>query len=455
MNGGTKNTKNGSPPVNESSTSGRPRGATRVRRCFVLTALLALAMAAAGTAGASALIARVGSTAIGYQPIPATPTSRSGRQAPASRPASEKAAGAPSQLEYHGGPVMTTNANYALYWVPAGAPALPSGYQSGIDRYFADLAHDSGGIQNTDSVLTQYGVQYASTFAGALIDTNPYPGNGCSAAAICLTDAQLRSELSRYVSEHQLASDLQHEYFLLTPPGVESCLEAAGHSCSAGTKHSVYCAYHGYISVAGGVLVYANIPYTNGTNCDTGEEHPNGNPSDATLGGGLVHEHSESVTDPQLSAWYDSKKEEVADKCRTFRATTEFGEPLGKAPNGANYNELINGDLYLYPQVWSNQAGGCAQRAALPPPSIKKMKPKSGPATGGTSVTITGANFGGEVTVHFGAATATEATVVSPTTIAAVAPPGAVGTVDVTVTTASGTSAVVKGDRFKYKKVKA
>jgi len=455
MNVGTRNAKNSAPPVDERSIVRRLRGcAACAQRCIGLAALLTAIAAVAGPSGASALIARLGSTAVGYRPIPAAPSSPA-QNATASRPASEKTLVAVSPLEYHGGPVMATNSNYALYWIPPTAPGLPSGYQNGIDRYFEDLAHASGGIQNTDSLLVQYGVQYTSAFAGALIDTNPYPANGCSAAPICLTDAQLRAELTRYVSEHQLASDLRHEYFMLTPPSVESCLEAAGHSCSAGTKHSVYCAYHGYIPVAGGVLVYANIPYMNGTGCDTGEEHPNGNPSDATLGGGLVHEHSESVTDPELNAWYDSQKEEVADKCRTFKATTEFGEPLGKAPNGSNYNEVINGDLYLYPQMWSNQTSGCAQRAALPPPRIKKMKPKNGPATGGTSVTITGANFAGEVTVRFGASPPAQATVVSATTITAVAPPGEVGTVDVTVTTASGTSAIVKGDRFKYKKAKA
>lgn len=435
----------------ENSGSGRSRGARLTARAAVLAGLLLAAMLCVGAASASAVIVHLSGKTLSYQPVRGATNPQAKPQAsPQAKPLSS------SGVEYHGGPVMRSNTNYALYWDPAGAPEYPAGYQTGINTYFEVLAHDSGGLQNTDSVLIQYGdksgefANYDSHFGGLLIDTNPYPANGCSSAPTCLTDAQLRSELASYVEAHKLPTDLQHEYFLLTPAGVESCLEAAGKSCSEGAAHATYCAYHGYIPVGTGPIVYANDPYVNGLNCDTGEEHPNNNPSDATIGGGLAHEHSESLTDPELNAWYDSKGREVADKCRTFKSATEFGEPLGKAPDGSNYNQVIDGGLYWYPQEWSNEANECVQRlAALP--AIKKLKPKAGPATGGTSVTITGTNFLSPVTVRFGATAATDVTVNSATSITAVSPAGTTGTVDVTVTTQAGTSPVVKKDRFKYK----
>src|SRR5579862_5422409 len=61
-----------------------------------------------------------------------------------------------ARLEYHGGPVMASNTNYAVYWDPSGAPAYPAGYESGLNTFFEDLAHDSGGHENVDSVATQY-----------------------------------------------------------------------------------------------------------------------------------------------------------------------------------------------------------------------------------------------------------------------------------------------------------
>jgi len=438
--------------------SGRPRAARPRWRAGALAGLVMLAMLALGSVNASALIVRLHGKALSYEPVRgAEPTMRAFTQPKIKGGASNK------PVAYHGGPVMSSNTDYALYWDPTGGAGYPSGYELGLDRYFEDLTHDSGGNQNTDSVLTQYTgeaigefANYDVHFGGALSDTNPYPANGCSAAPICLTDEQLRAELTTYVEAHKLPMDLQHEYFLLTPPGVESCFEATGHSCSAGTTHISYCAYHGYISVGKAVLIYANDPYVNGTNCDTGEEQPNNNASDATIGGGLAHEHSESVTDPELNAWYDSGGNEVGDKCRTFKPASEFGEPLGKAPDGSNYNQLIDGDLYWYQQEWSNETGACEQRLAkLPkPPTVKRVSPKTGPAMGGTVVTITGTSFSTPATVEFGGTASPEVTVNSATSITAVAPAGAAGPVDIVVTTAAGTSATSAKDHFKYKKPK-
>lgn len=424
----------------------------RRKRALVL-ALLLPALAALVPSAASAVILRLPGRSLSYQPPPAAARAKSDGRGTGAKPNPHSS----SLLLYHGGPVMTANTDYALYWDPAGAPEFPAGYEAGIDRWFEDLAHDSGGLLNTDSVLAQYGQEGGGTaaydvqFGGALIDTDPYPANGCSAAPVCLTDAQLRSEIAAFVEARKLPVDLQHEYFLLTPEGVESCAEAAGRSCSDGTSHAKYCAYHSFVQTGPGVLVYAVDPWVLGLDCDFGEEHPNGDAADATIGGGLAHEHSESVTDPELNAWYDAKANEVADKCRTFKPATEYGEPLGKAPDGSDYNQVIDGDLYYYQQMWSNEAGACLQRQ-LQLPSVTKLKPKSGHAAGGTVVTIAGTGFAAGAIVRFGAVPSSEVTVSSATSITAVSPPGAIGRIDVTVTTAAGTSPTVKKDIFKYKK---
>ncbi|HLB22210.1 MAG TPA: PKD domain-containing protein, partial [Solirubrobacteraceae bacterium] len=280
-----------------------------------------------------------------------------------------------SNLDYNGGPVMPSNTNYAFYWRPSGAPAYPTEYQAGVNQFFEDLAHDSGGHENVESVSAQYNdaagqsASYDSHFGGVIVDEDPYPANGCTRAAICLTDAQLRNELASYVTAHGLPHDLSHEYFLLTPPGVEDCFEPGAASfCSAGSTRPAFCAYHGNITLGESELIYANDPYVTGNEgCDDGE-HPNGKPSDGALQGGLSHEHNESTTDPEPNnAWTDfATGEETGyengDKCRTFEPAVEFGTPLGKAPNGAKYNQVINGHLYWYQQEWSNQGHKCVQR---------------------------------------------------------------------------------------------
>jgi PKD repeat protein len=282
-----------------------------------------------------------------------------------------------TNLDYNGGPVMPTNTNYAVYWAPKGGPKYPSDYQPGLNRFFEDLAHDSGGHENVESVASQYDdyagnfATYSSHFGGALSDEDPYPANGCTRAPICLTDAQLRAELKKFVTGHALPTDLSHEYFLLTPEGVEDCFEASGAECSANVTEAhfqKYCAYHGNIAIeGGGELIYANDPFVAGKNCDEAN-HPNGT-SDAALIGGLSHEHIESLTDPEPNnAWTDFGSAvvgEIGDKCRTFTESTEYGAALGNAPDGAKYNQVIDGHLYWYQQEWSNQNAECVQRFTL------------------------------------------------------------------------------------------
>jgi len=85
----------------------------------------------------------------------------------------------------------------------------------------------------------------------------------------------------------------------------------------------------------------------------------------------------------------------------------------------------------------------------VPAPTVTGVAPNSGPAKGGTSVTITGSNFSGATAVRFGANATGSFTVNSPTQITASSPAGT-GTVDVTVTTPGGTSATSAADQFSY-----
>jgi hypothetical protein len=82
-------------------------------------------------------------------------------------------------------------------------------------------------------------------------------------------------------------------------------------------------------------------------------------------------------------------------------------------------------------------------------PTVTGVAPNSGPATGGTAVTISGTDLTGATDVTFGGVSATNVTVDSPTQITATSPFG-VGTVDVRVTTPGGTSATSAADQFTY-----
>jgi len=85
----------------------------------------------------------------------------------------------------------------------------------------------------------------------------------------------------------------------------------------------------------------------------------------------------------------------------------------------------------------------------VPAPIVTAVSPTSGPAAGGTSVTILGSHFTGVSKVLFGSVAA-RINIVSDTQITVTSPAGS-GKVDVTVTTpVGGTSATSIADLFQY-----
>jgi hypothetical protein len=87
-------------------------------------------------------------------------------------------------------------------------------------------------------------------------------------------------------------------------------------------------------------------------------------------------------------------------------------------------------------------------------PHITSVSPTEGPVTGGTSVDIHGSEFAkGGTTVKFGTNTSPSVTWIDSTHIRATSPPGSEGTVDITASTAAGTSDTSSADHFTYVKI--
>ena len=84
-------------------------------------------------------------------------------------------------------------------------------------------------------------------------------------------------------------------------------------------------------------------------------------------------------------------------------------------------------------------------------PAVTSVSPSAGPTAGGDIVTIAGTNLASATSVHFGANLGTSCGTNTATSITCTSPAGSVGTVDVTVTTAGGTSPVnAPADEFTY-----
>ena len=127
---------------------------------------------------------------------------------------------------------------------------------------------------------------------------------------------------------------------------------------------------------------------------------------------------------------------------------------------GKSYHlEIDNGALVNYyggTKAYAGIAGATTLNFTISAPllpAVTGVSPASAPLTGGASVTITGTGFSGASAVKFGSVDATNFTVDSATQITALAPAGSLGTLDLTVVTGAGTSAVSSLDQFSYTKL--
>jgi hypothetical protein len=330
-----------------------------LRRDWARALAVAMPTALLGMAGLSAgAEARTGAVQPGHIRGIVTANTAQGR-ALAYKLAHRGRAGRSNNLNYNGGPVMHSDANYAIYWEPSGHTTSAT-FKNIVNGYFANVAAGSGATNNNYSVATQYydttgNIVYSATSGGSIVDTDAYPRFGCVGNATiggpCINDSQLQTELSKVIAAHHLPTGLGTEYFVYFPSGVTTCTNAASVECSG----TIYCAYHSSFGSGASTVLYANMPYDGVSGCESGE-YPNGDTGGDSELNVTSHENIETITDPLGNAWFDSTGNEIGDKCNFT-----FGSPLGGAP-GAEYNEQIASGNYYLQEEWSNAVSGCVQR---------------------------------------------------------------------------------------------
>ena len=139
-------------------------------------------------------------------------------------------------------------------------------------------------------------------------------------------------------------------------------------------------------------------------------------------------------------------------------ATANINGSIADQTSGDYYLNGRVDDVALYNAALSSADVTNKYEAAVsgvgpppPAPTVTGVSPNTGSSAGGTSVTITGTNFSGVSAVQFGTVAATGYTVNSATQITATSPAESASTVNVSVTTPGGTSAVnAPGDQFTF-----
>ena len=244
-------------------------------------------------------------------------------------------------ISYHGGPVMlnTVNIYYIWYGNWSGNTAT-----SLLATLIGDLSYSgSATIKGYEHINTTYynganqHVAGSMTLAGTVTDTAyKYGAN--------LSDSNIQS----IVQDHcpSLGScDTNGIYFVLTSQDVN---ETSGF-CTQ------YCGWHTNGTINGKDIKFAFVgnPARCLSACAAQSTSPNGNPGADGMASIIAHESEESISDPDLNAWYDSSGNENADKCAWTFGTTS------RAANGSAYNFTgVSGNHYLIQRNWVNASGG-------------------------------------------------------------------------------------------------
>jgi hypothetical protein len=113
-----------------------------------------------------------------------------------------------------------------------------------------------------------------------------------------------------------------------------------------------YCGWHSYGNTATGKQTFIAIQDFTSTyfgSCSVQTVSPNNNVALDATASVFAHEVDETITDPFLNAWYDSRGAENADKCAWTFGTTL---PVGAPANVAKYNVTYGSYKYLIQQNW-------------------------------------------------------------------------------------------------------
>lgn len=255
----------------------------------------------------------------------------------------DAAKGKPStQILYHGGPIMLgTNTLYIIYYgqFPGGAHNTPGI----INGFFAAV----GGSGNFNVNTTYYDSQNRHI-------TNSLTFNATS--NVYYDSYSIGQNIGRNGIERIVQNALNANHLPLSTSAIYSVVTSPD---VTGSELNNLCAFHGNMTVSGKNIIYAALPDFGGTalNSCSGniavyhdKTSPNNNVGADMVLDSFMHELSESVTDPDGTAWFTKRGDENGDLCNfNYGASFVTG-------NGSHANTVLNGVSYLVQTIWEIQA---------------------------------------------------------------------------------------------------
>jgi hypothetical protein len=241
-------------------------------------------------------------------------------------------------INYHNGPVMLGTTNVYVVWY-GNWPAT-----STTPAILTDLLSNIGGSPYFNINTTYYNaakvkVTNSVHYSGSVTDAYSQGVN--------LSDAGVQAVVSKAIASGALPKDTNGVYFVLTSADV---FETSGFLTQ-------YCGWHSNGAIGGADIKYSFVgdPGRNMAACSAQTTSPNANANADAMSSVIAHELEETVSDPDLNAWYDSRGAENADKC-----AWTFGTAYRTA-NGSLANMKLGTRDFFIQRNWVNANGGlCA-----------------------------------------------------------------------------------------------
>jgi len=231
------------------------------------------------------------------------------------------APGGQAPLVDHHGPVLPLSSTWAIYW------GTQTDFPSDLQDAMKSLLQ---GLNNSSYLATgqEYmrGAAIASGYQGAVIDVSTPPSK-----------APKTSDIAGEVCKLFPSPDPNALYIVFTSnaPNINYCAWHAGATCNGVSIQIAYVPNQAELPGCSPYIV-SNLGcnhYSAGT---------------VSSADSVAHEFMEAITDPQISAWYDKRGAEVADKCNFV-----YGSCV----------QLSNGSSWQIQKMWSNAANACVQTA--------------------------------------------------------------------------------------------
>src|SRR5215470_13672408 len=172
-----------------------------------------------------------------------------------------------------GGPVMQARTIFLIFWLPPGfhydssnTAAADTTYENLMRRWFTDLSGSTyfnilsqyPGTCSPPTIPTASSCFGSITVGGTTVDTRAYAA-GTGTATSPLSDADIRTEVTNFITTNKLTPDLSMAFFVFLGAGAIVCGPAIG-APGCTSAPAAFCAYHSSFATSGGTAIYGVMP---------------------------------------------------------------------------------------------------------------------------------------------------------------------------------------------------